>query len=295
MNTNTYLANPPGKSIEDWQNEFTYERTANSLGIFGFEPSSKDSSKLRILCFGDSFTQGVGAPEDSSWCASLEQNLNHLGVSNEVVNAGLSGSDPIYAGLFFREVLWNAYQPDVVIFALNITDPYEVIIRGGEERVQADGTVRYRDAPWWEPIYATSHLARKLSIYLGFNGYLFKDSAENLAESREIIKSSFLNTYNFILKVNPNIKMFVIMHPMKEELAENMALSPTLESYNIEAPIVAIDLLPLMTQKVKAEDVEVNTLYWTFDKHHNSKGYWMMGNLIAQELKPHLSAIEHSK
>src|ERR1041385_5795637 len=58
----------PGKIFNMRHGEFNYVYKTNSLGIREREfPKEKDDSVTRIITIGDSFTDGVGAPYDSSY------------------------------------------------------------------------------------------------------------------------------------------------------------------------------------------------------------------------------------
>lgn len=143
-NPNTYMGYPNRDVFSTNMEEFNYSYKINSLGFFGKEPELFQSNRLRIACFGDFFTQGIGVPIDSSWPASLDFHLSNC----DLLNAGLLGSDPIYSIKFLEEIVWSSYSPDIILFALNDTDVGDVMVRGGMERFQEDGSVRYKNSPF---------------------------------------------------------------------------------------------------------------------------------------------------
>lgn len=60
--------------IEILTTEFKHERCYNSLGFPDKEPSTpKHDSVIRIISLGDSFTEGFGAPYDSSYPSLLKK------------------------------------------------------------------------------------------------------------------------------------------------------------------------------------------------------------------------------
>jgi hypothetical protein len=68
---------PALKSVDLRKTEFTHFRTINSLGLTGPEPVlAKARGEYRILVLGDSFTEGVGAPADSTWARVVERALS---------------------------------------------------------------------------------------------------------------------------------------------------------------------------------------------------------------------------
>ncbi len=54
--------------------EFRYTRMSNNLGLSEENiPEVKPANEFRIIGLGDSFTEGVGAPYDSTWVKQLEK------------------------------------------------------------------------------------------------------------------------------------------------------------------------------------------------------------------------------
>lgn len=287
-NTNKHLTYYPGSTIKDLQFEFDYERKVNSLGFLGVDPSEKDSSKLRIACFGDSFTQGVGSPVESTWPASLGYHLNEIGISNEIINAGLQASDPIYNVSFFKEVIWPEYEPDVVVFAFNNTDIHDIIIRGGNKRFKEDGSVEYRKAPWWEFIYATSHTARLVVHGMGYDGYLIHSSKfESFRQEAKMeIEKAYRDAILFLKNKDPNVRVIVLKHPLRDAFEMNFNREYGFEAYNFSDVNYSFDLAPLMLDKMLEEQKKYSDWYWDLDRHHNSEGYWAFGELVASEISP---------
>lgn len=72
---------------------------------------------LRVALFGDSFTAGDDASDESTWSHLLEVNLNRAGIRAEVLNFGVSayGMDQAY-------LRWlqdgSEFAPDIVVFGL---------------------------------------------------------------------------------------------------------------------------------------------------------------------------------
>jgi acyl-CoA thioesterase-1 len=74
----------------------------------------------RILAFGDSLTAGFGLPPEQAFPARLEARLAALGVTADIINAGVSG-DTTAGGL--ARIDWALGQkPDYVILALGAND-----------------------------------------------------------------------------------------------------------------------------------------------------------------------------
>lgn len=137
--------------------EFQYDWISNNEGLRG-DTIKIEKKGSRIMVFGDSFTEGMGAPDDSTYPQLLEDLIHvHLDSTAEVINCGPSGSDIFTAFVLFKEKMLQ-YKPDYVIVTFNSTDLYEYTVRGGFERFKENDRVEYRKAPWFEPLYAKSYL-----------------------------------------------------------------------------------------------------------------------------------------
>ena len=129
--------------------EYAYHIQTNSEGLREAEiPVPNPHSDYRILALGDSFTEGRGAGQDSTWPKSLERKLNASAGSRKtmVINAGISGSDPFFEYQLLKERLLK-YNPNMVIVAINSSDIDDLIIRGGMERFQPGGILKYKEGP----------------------------------------------------------------------------------------------------------------------------------------------------
>lgn len=92
-------------------------QTTNSLGFNDVEwEKEKPANTYRIIALGDSMTQGVWLPLNSSWPKQLEKKLNHLNLSIhfEVFNMGKGGWGTYEEVEAFKKIGLN-YSPDMVI------------------------------------------------------------------------------------------------------------------------------------------------------------------------------------
>ena len=82
----------------DKKKEFSYVIKCNGEGLRDIDHNiKKDSSEYRIICMGNSFTEGIGAPQDSTWPRQLENILSLKSKKKiTVFNAGNSGADVFF-------------------------------------------------------------------------------------------------------------------------------------------------------------------------------------------------------
>lgn len=86
-------------------------------------PESAAIGKPRILCLGDSLTEGLGVKPEEAWPALLETALKANGMKDAVVvNAGISGSTSASGPSRIRWLLKGPTKPDVIILELGAND-----------------------------------------------------------------------------------------------------------------------------------------------------------------------------
>jgi acyl-CoA thioesterase-1 len=123
----------PASSVNE--NEVTEESTSEQVND---TPQKKD--RPRIVFFGNSLTAGYGLDEQYSFPSLIQQRLDSLGYSYEVVNAGLSGETT--AGGRNR-IDWVMEQPmDIFVLELGGND----VLRGFDLEVTRKNLAAILDA-----------------------------------------------------------------------------------------------------------------------------------------------------
>lgn len=284
-NESWYHTWAPGKTHWLEKQEYRYIRQANTLGFSDMEwPVAKKIGEKRILALGDSFTEGDGAPYDSSYVALLRAILLSEDSSFYVMNAGTSGSDPFNNFINYRDRL-ASYQPDVIIQTLSSGDlNTDIIIRGGMERFRPDGKVCYKKAPFWEPIYAVSNLSRLAFSAMGYNELLMKANA--VSEQKRQLDSltvGLFKQYAARAQAN-NCRLLIILQPFRDEVDQGRYqydLSAIRDALTNTGNIEIYDLLPFYTAYGRDHHRSIHDYYWPKDGHHNSAGYRMMAEGIS--------------
>jgi lysophospholipase L1-like esterase len=105
----------PGVQIDDPENSVWQGLVSNSLGYRSPEfDLQKPPGTIRIVCFGDSSTFGIGARMEDSWPALLDDFLNARGEQKfQVINAGVPGYTS-HQGLQHMRQEVDRLQPDIV-------------------------------------------------------------------------------------------------------------------------------------------------------------------------------------
>ena len=261
--------------------EFNYAIPYNSMGFTGGEwPWQKDSSRLRIICGGDSFTAGDGAPIDSSYPELLTSLLPNF----EILNAGICGSDPVFGYKNLEERILP-YKPDVYIQTIAMGDlRSDIIIRGGFERFKADGTIQFHSPPWWETIYALSYTGR-----IGFRIFNLAPGAMPELDDQEFIANTDAILEQLSIKLQAiaqanNFQVILVLLPEKSDLHNGQY------GYNFKVfqnqvsqypNLHLMDLMPCYESYAEKYTRPSLSYYWNIDGHHNSDGYFMMAHCIS--------------
>jgi len=110
-----FAFNLPGAEYTLTHPSYSVEYKINAYGFREreIEPNPPEGFK-RLICVGDSYTEGYGVESSQAYPAYLGQKLDSLGW--EVVNAAMHGSGPFYHGANVTRYL--ALNPDACLLAL---------------------------------------------------------------------------------------------------------------------------------------------------------------------------------
>lgn len=291
---------PPNRRIYYEQKEITIDFMSNSLGMRNAEIiENKPDSVFRIICLGDSYTEGDGSTWGYSYPRQLQDLLNagSHDLHFEVINAGKNGSDIIYCESILRGILHN-FDPDLILLAINDSDIDDIIQRGGTERFRQNNTTVFRKGPWYEGIYQRSHAFRfiihvpllKNKLFLGPIAAKRKKN-----EAAEIIGQSMTSINRFADDRDFTIRY--VIHPlawhMSSKRNRNLKKSDrdyqsvfnktsTLSHTVLDRPAVVYNLYPSLTEKLMNN--EYQNYAWPLNGHFNRYGY----SVFAEEVYGHL-------
>lgn len=262
----------------------TYWR-ANDEGLRGPDLSMKKNGK-RLLVLGDSFTQGVGASSDSCYPQLLQQILKQNADScYEVINAGIMGAD-LFSEYMLLSKKMLKYSPDLVVVTTNNTDFYDTYFRNGFDRFQPNDECVGKEAPWFEPLYAQSYLVRRVVHDVFRYDFAFRKPDEiNASDSLTFKKMcQVVDSFQTICNVK-NIKLVFVFQPFPNEIFNSYNTQvEQLFSYCLQKGIPAFKVADCMAKRLKS-DIELNSIYWKYDGHFNSKGYSLLADCVFNVLQ----------
>lgn len=291
-NTSWFHVHEANNNITWAKKELSHIRKTNSLGLSEKEiAKQKAANEYRIIALGDSFTEGVGTSYDSTWVKVLEKDLSIRVPSRKVttINAGVSGSDPVFEYVLLRERLVS-YNPDLVIVAMNQSDVTDIIMRGGMERFQPGERIMIQQkGPYWEWVYGISYLFRHIiHDVLHYNWLLMKPdeiSAKEQTATEDIRLSigAFLN-----LATKRNFSIVFVFHPHEFEIKDGKyspgAFNDLIADLKRSNSAHIIDLLEYYRAKEIITKANSGDFFWRTDLHHNTRGYEAMGHGIADKI-----------
>jgi lysophospholipase L1-like esterase len=274
----------PNSSLEYGNGEFLFHNIFNELGHreLSFEDFKQDSTSLKIVFLGDSFTEGDGAPYDSSWVRFFEQKFEQeLDTTIWAYNAGVCGSDVIFNSIMLKEKLLAA-NPSVIFECVNNSDILDLYYRGGKERFGDDGRLSAPNEKIWEPLYKYSYLFR--TIFLIFSPYdnnLINTLTFNQEErtALHLISAQLEETYK--LCAQNQIDYYVILMPTPAEIkfGENKVFSQIQSLVNTEISI--LNTYPCMFNQLDSSNID--SFSWRENGHFNGLGYKVLGECIYTE------------
>lgn len=269
--------------------EFVCYLDLNSDGLRDINhPVAKATSEYRIVGLGDSFTEGCGAKNnDETWVNILANNFHVENAGKTTIfNGGVGGSDPFYEYLLLKDKLLK-YQPDLVIVAINSSDIIDAVVRGGMERFQEDGSVKYKNGPWFEPLFGMSHLFRLIMLNVfNYDWYLIRRNEREELEQKalDLIYSGILMFEK--VSQEETFDLLIVFHPLLYEVeSEEFPFHGLIQRLEKENTIEVLDLLDFFLKDEKVRAGNAASYYWPRDLHHNKAGYALFSKGLKQKLE----------
>jgi hypothetical protein len=290
-------SHPRNLSWIDENSEFSIRIQTNSYGFREREiPKDKDSSEFRIVVYGDSFIEGVGATQDSTLTRLMEYGLS--GTLNDtmikVYSFGIAGSDPFYSFYFLNQYVTEV-KPDLVLMAFNITDFDDYVIRGGLERFNENGEVKFSSPISYEWVYEYSFLFRFFAHQIMGMDYTFNMPDEKLAKYKNGV-AAYVNLISKVDEMGDNLGFNAVplFYPIATDVQVSF-LSDFDGGYWVQEMDVIIDSLKtsgmdyiniydcVMTSFKTSN--QLDKAYYPLDRHYNTTGYNILSDCSMNQLE----------
>lgn len=260
--------------------EFKYVRHHNNLGFSDIDfLAKKDSNTILIQTYGDSFTEGDGAPSDSSYPAILRDILKHDGQRHIIVqNFGICGNDPAFYWKQFKDI-GVKLKPDIAVIAFDSGDmTTDFLTKGGLERFK-DGYYEGYNGPSWEWLYGASYVFRLFAVSLFNVQYnLFFLSQDQRAQRLKELEPKWNQTFKAIAEIarKNNVKILLIKRPNHWEVDSNKysyEYSFFDKMVDADSSFRRFDLLPFFRDSAHITSNNSINYWWPENAHNNGKGY----------------------
>jgi hypothetical protein len=283
----------PGETVTlSSPGEFSYNYTINSQGYNDIEwDTASTDSTFKILILGDSFTEGFGAPQDSSWVAQLRKMLAENAFSKNrkpvlLLNAGISAADP-YTNLYALQHELYRLKPDLVVQVISNQDfDEDFLLRGGYERFTGEGHLSYQVRPKAEWLYAYSHVSRIFFHYVfGYHQYLQKEQTEwekTLFRLKHL--EALTKAYEQWAEENKTECLFLFMDTDAYQIANRQTFDWEAHPFSKSKYLSTHSIIPCMFDVSKRDSASFFDYWWKNDGHHNSRGYGIMAQCIYPEI-----------
>ncbi len=268
--------------------EFVYEHCYNGMGLRNKDYSREELDRsFQIMAMGDSFTNGIGTSQDSTWPKVLEQHLQLKRPEVITLNAGNSGSDLFFEWYKLKHYYLDSLEPKIVLFEINASDLNDIISRGGKERFTPEQGLQSKRGPWWNNLYAVSHVSRliihqvfKVQYHFHTNKQYKKVKAETIEKMHRLIIEEIIP----LAEAHHFKVMFIFSVGYHEIKYDNFDLEPL---YNL-LPESTDTYYKFQLQddlsKFSKDDQKLLELYWERDLHCTPKGYALWAEYIGKEL-----------
>lgn len=284
------LTHQANSEFEFVTQDFSYLHTYNEYGLR--ERKKLDSlcaNKTVVLTLGDSFTEGVGTNQDSTWQALLERKLiDSLHRDIIVVNAGISGADPVSELELFYQLQENL-QPDLCIINLGSDDLLDIMQKGGIERFDEENKCLIHSQPRGYYFYSWSFLFRAVSTVVYDYPELFMNKTEFDVEL-EIASGIMQDAVNEISKIQEsnNKETLVFFFPTCNELEIKAYKYKPFEEIKSQVisneSIHVVDLLKFYIDNSNSFKIPPEFLYWQTDGHMTPIGYRIWSDVLFTEI-----------
>ena len=289
-----------GRELEDWYNawakndsfviknaEFSYLYQTNEYGYREKSIYEIDTNERKIFFLGDSFTEGFGAATDSTFPKQVEKLFHRDSIDISVYNFGRSGSDPFQSFTTLRDQV-IPLKPECVIICTHNNDLSDIMMRGGFERFQEDGTTKYKKGPWFHFFYKHSHIARFLvhQVY-DYDWRLIKldEFKERELQAKILLDGSFQRSDSLCRQYGIKFIALGFVDPWDycyNNIKTNYSLNDLVDSNTTNYQVLHISEA-MIKSKTAGECTDIS---WPQDRHYNALGYEILGECIYEKILP---------
>lgn len=173
--------------------------------------------------------------------------------------------------------------PDIVTVAINSTDIGDIRIRGGMERFNGSDTIRAKQGPRWEWLYAHSYFVRFfVHRIMQYDLYLTSPHAAEHDTQQAIETLKNIMTHFVDLGRRNNTRVIFIFHPVFYEIIAGENQCSKLIEYAQSQKYEYVDVYGFFSDHNIAKH-NAHQYFWKNDSHCNNTGYSLFTAAIAEK------------
>lgn len=320
-----FISHQPCIYLEDQQLGYVYKKNAvgwihrnfemdtivkiNSLGFHDIEHKD-DSSKIKVVAIGDSFTSALHVSTSEGWTQILQNTLQNQ-ITNrkfEVFNLGLDGTGTDVHVMILEKYL-NIIKPDLVILAFYENDVYDVLSGHKFRECYNEYVLMYQNPEQKRTLrqFVDIHQSDPLKSWIFFNVYTYRLVCSVLCDKNDfmLLQNNFLGPSAIDIPIKePNVtlsvddafqQLLVLSQKYHFELLvlpvptkNNITLSiDTLKHNTSETILKQMNLVDVSTdlqELLREEDKSYDQLFWEYDGHFNAYGNRIFGLIVSKIL-----------
>jgi lysophospholipase L1-like esterase len=209
---------PPRKRfvMHDPDSGAEIEMVTNNLGFRGSDIGEKDPGVYRIVVLGDSFTMGVGIPDEDAYPRLIERALNKSGNGKyEVINCGIVSYTPLLEYLLLKKYI-VLLEPDMVILNFDMSDLLQEYVYRRIAKTDESGVVTAVDG-YREYNTRINSVYLKIIMFIRRNLFVTSSIFEILGKQPEDEEELDLNVAAVVERENRKLLVHTLDVPQPEE------------------------------------------------------------------------------
>jgi hypothetical protein len=282
INKDGFYLHTPDVTRQVVQSEFQHKIVYNKMGLRGPELPRADTAhgRPRILVMGDSFTESRGVEWEKGWPMVLQSILRQKHPTAEVLGAGIGGADPVHNYHSYLGKL-RYLKPNVLILAVNNSDIYDLVRRGGIERIGADSKQHLREGPEWEVLFEYCYWVRFFAlIVFRYDWNLIPPWRQDVEQKAAISSLTLVaKRLDSLQRLDKHRFLLVIFPTHSEAQTQNWYLNWA-DSLKPRLDCPFLDISKPIQTEINRRGFE--KVYYPIDGHFTATGYQLLAETVAK-------------
>lgn len=168
--------------------------------------------------------------------------------------------------------------------SVNNSDIDDFMVRGGLERFKPYNVLQFKNAPWWESLFANSFIVRSIVCDVYKMDQNFMTPAQNETARKKALEQ-LAEVINITSKEcsGRGIRFIVNFHFIETEFYNKKINCASVKSIVQKHNTECFDMMSFFI-KQGVGSTNIHEYFWKSDGHHNNKGYALFAEGISSIL-----------